>query len=255
MSLLPSEVVKSTTKNPKTLVIYGHTKQGKTTGVANLPDNLLIDLEGGARYYDCKRIDVKEKAMANNTDDWSILQGIVKELKAKKGDTGKNPYKFITIDTVGHLEQAIMPYAIKLHQAAPQGKTFKGGALDLKALPHGAGWGPIREAFFNTIAMLNLYCDHLILIGHSRSTTIKRRGSDLEIEDIAVSGVMSKMLAGNADAIGLIYRRKNETVLDFKSNENVAAGARIEHLREKEIVLYESDENGKLTFHWDKIFV
>ncbi len=255
MGILPTSVVMSTTKNPKTLVIFGHTKQGKTTAVANLEDNLLIDLEGGARYYDCMRIDVKEKATTGNTSEWTILTDIIKELKETKQKTGANPYRFITVDTVGHLEDTIMPYAIKLYKSTPQGKGFKGNALDLKALPHGAGWGPIREAFFNTIAMLNLYCDHLILIGHSKPKTVKRKGSELEIETIDVSGIMSRMLAGNSDAIGLIYRRKNQTILNFMAEETTAAGARNEHLKEKEIVLIESDENGKLSFNWDKIFI
>jgi hypothetical protein len=255
MSILPDGVVKSTTKNPKSLVIFGHTKQGKTTGVANLPDNLIIDLEGGTRFYDCIKVDVPEKAMAEDISTWQVLQGIVKELKEKKHATGKNPYKFITVDTVGHLQDVIMPYAISLYKASPVGKGFRGNALDLKALPMGAGWGPIREAFFNTIAMLNLYCDHLILIGHTKATTVKRRGEELTMEDIDVSGKMSQMLAGNADAIALIYRKKNQTILDFRTNENVAAGARIDHLREQEIVLYESDTDGNMTFHWDKIFI
>lgn len=255
MGILPKEVVKATTKNPKTLVIFGHTKQGKTTAVANLKDNLIIDLEGGTRYYDCVKVDVQEEALNNGVTTWKIMQNIVAELKAQKEQTGKNPYKFITVDTVGNLEDVIMPYAISLHKASPTGRGFKGGPLELKALPMGAGWGPIREAFFNTIAMLNLYCDHLILIGHTKPTTVKRRGEELVIEDIDISGKMSQMLAGNSDAIALIYRKKNQTILDFRTNENVAAGARIDHLREKEIVLYESDENGNMTFYWDKIFI
>lgn len=255
MSIIPKGIVKASEVNPKTLVLYGHTKQGKTTAVTNLEDNLIIDLEGGARFYDCPRVDVVKLALDSNKTSWEVIQEVVRELKNIKETTGKLPYKRITIDTVGHLEDAIMPYAIKLHQSGPQGKAFRGDALELKALAHGAGWGPIREAFFNTIAMFNLYCENLILIAHTKITTVKRRGSDLEIEDIAVSGKMSKMLAGNADAIGLMYRKKNETIVDFTSNENVAAGARIEHIREKEIVLYETDENGNFSFHWDKIFI
>ena len=65
MSLLPGGPVKPTAINPKTLVIYGHTKQGKTEAVANLKDNLLIDLESGARFYECARVDVKEEAFKN----------------------------------------------------------------------------------------------------------------------------------------------------------------------------------------------
>jgi hypothetical protein len=252
MSLLPTMEMPATAVNPKTLVIFGHTKQGKTTAVANLKDNLIIDLEGGTRYYECMKIDVPAEAEKQGVSKWEILKSILGELKAYKAANGKNMYKRITIDTVGVLEDVIMPYAVQLHKTAPQHKNFKG--TDLKAVPNGAGWLAIRDAFFNVIATLNLFCDNTILIAHTKGKTITRRGSELTVVDIDVSGKMSQMLAGNADAIALIYRRKNETVLSFKSDELVAAGARIKHLREKEIVLYESDDQGNMTFHWDRIF-
>lgn len=252
MSLLPTTEVPATEVNPKTLVIFGHTKQGKTTAVANLKDNLIIDLEGGTRYYNCMKIDVKAEAEKSSRTNWDVFKDIIKELKQYKETHGKNMYKYITIDTVGVLEDVIMPYAIQLHMMAPQNKNFRG--KDLKAVPNGAGWLAIREAFFNVIAMLNLYCDTAILIAHTKGKTINRRGNELTVTDIDVSGKMSQMLAANADAIALIYRKKNQTILSFKSDELVAAGARIDHLREQEIVLYESDENDNMTFHWDKIF-
>lgn len=252
MSLLPKGVIPATEVNPRTLVIYGHTKQGKTTGVANLKDNLIIDLEGGTRYYDCMKIDVKAEAESKQVSMWEVFRDIVKELKEFKAENGKNAYKYITVDTAGILEDVIMPYAIQLHKTAPQNKNFMG--TDLKGLPNGAGWGPIRDAFFNVIAMLNLYCDCVILIAHTKAKTINRAGTELSITDIDVSGKMSQMLAANADAIALIYRKDNKTILNFKAEELLAAGARIEHLREREIVLYESDKDGKMTFHWDKIF-
>ena len=252
MSLLPKQIIPATEINPRILVIYGHTKQGKTTAVANLKDNLIIDLEGGTAYYDCMKIDVPVEAQKKDVSNWEIFVDIIKELKEYKQVNGKNQYKYITIDTVGILEDVILPYAIKLHKMAPQNKNFVG--TNLKAVPNGAGWGPIREAFFDVIAMLRLYCDCVILVAHTKAKTINRSGSELTITDIDVSGKMSQMLAGNADAIALIFRKKNQTILSFKTEELLVAGARIDHLREQEIVLYESDENGKLNFHWDKIF-
>ena len=255
MSMLPNGKVKASYVNPKVLVIYGKTKQGKTTVVANLEDNLILDLEGGTRFYNCLKIDIVEEAEKSKSTQWQALVEVVKELKAKKAETGKYPYKFITVDTIGHLEGVIMPYAMSLYKSTPVGKTFKGDAVAFKALPNGAAWGPIREAFFNTIAMLNLYCEHLILIAHTKGVSVKRRGEEMTIEDIDVSGKMSQMVAGQSDAVALIYRNKNQTILDFSSNERVAAGARNEHLREKAIVVCESDNENNLSFFWDRVFV
>ena len=253
MGLLPDNKVPATSLNPKTLVIYGHTKQGKTTIVANLEDNLLIDLEGGSRFYDCLKVDIV--AMGEDRPDksqWLAFKDIIGELKAYKDANGKNKYKYITVDTVGKLEDLVMPYAIQLHKAAPQNKNFQG--TNLKGVPNGAGWGPIRDAFFNIIAVLNLYCETVILISHTKAKTVNRAGSELNVSDIDVSGKMSQMLAGNADAIALIYRKKNQTILNFKSEELQVSGARVDHLREREIVICESDDKDNLTFHWDKIF-
>ena len=113
---------------------------------------------------------------------------------------------------------------------------------------------PIRKAFFQAIATLELYCDTVVLVAHTKDKTITRKGSEMTVTDIAVSGKMSQMLAANSDAIGLVYRKDNKTMLSFKASELIVAGARIEHVREREIVLAETDENGVFTFHWDEIF-
>jgi len=252
MSLLPLKETPATAVNPKTLVVFGHTKQGKTTAVAHLKDNLIIDLESGTRYYRCIKIDVPDAAEAAESTSWDVLKNIIKELKAYKVENKKNLYKYITVDTVGVLEDIIMPYAIQLHKMAPQNKNYNG--KDLKTVANGAGWLPIREAFFNVIAMLNLYCDTVILVAHTKSKTITRQGSELAATDIDVSGKMSQMLAANSDAIALCYRKDNKTIFSFKSSELIASGARIEHLREQDITICESDSDGKMTFHWDKIF-
>lgn len=52
-----------------------------------------------------------------------------------------------------------------------------------------------------------------------------------------------------------MYRKGNKTILSFKTNEEVACGARPEHLRNEEIVVTEMNEKGELEFHWDKIYV
>lgn len=255
MSILPENSTKHTRVNPRRMVIFGHTKQGKTVAAANLKNNIIIDLESGADYYDCLRLNIQELALDKKATTWDVIKQVVTELKEYREKVGKNKYKYITIDTGGHLEDVIMPYALQLYKNSPQGKGFKGVPNDLKALPHGAGWGPIREAYFNTLTMFNLYCDTLIVIAHTKLKTVKRKSEEVDIQDIDVSGRMSQMLAGTADAIGLIYRKKNQTILNFKTEENTAAGARNEHLREKEFVLCESDESGNLEFHWDKIFI
>ena len=57
-----------------------------------------------------------------------------------------------------------------------------------------------------------------------------------------------------SDAIGYLYRKGNQNILSFKTTDDVACGARPQHLSNQEIVLTERDENGKLIAHWDRIY-
>lgn len=253
MSLLPDEKSTVNVVNPETLVLFGGTKQGKTTLVANLEDNLIIDLEGGTRYYECMAIDIPKLAETSGKSQWIALKDVLVELKEYK-DThdGENKYKRITLDTAGVLEDITMPYAVSLYTAEPRNKNYKG--KNLKTVPNGAGWGYIREAFFNVVAMFQLYCDNLIIVAHTKAKTITKGGQELEVTDIDISGKMSQMLAAKAEAIALVYRKGNQTIASFKGEQFIVSGARPKHLKEQEFVLCESDEDLNMTFYWDKIF-
>ena len=52
MIVLPTEKVKAKVNNPRFLIIYGRPKTGKTSCVAALENNLIIDLEGGSEFLD-----------------------------------------------------------------------------------------------------------------------------------------------------------------------------------------------------------
>jgi len=253
MSILPETKSTVTVVNPTTLVLFGGTKQGKTTMVANLEGNLVIDLEGGTRYYECLAIDVPKISEEKELTQWEVLKSIVLDLKKYKTENkGKNKYPYITLDTAGVLEDIIMPYAIALYKVEPRNKNYQGN--NLRTVPNGAGWAYIREAFFNVIAMFQLYCDSLIIVAHTKSKTINKNGQELDVLDIDVSGKMSQMLAAKAEAIALVYRKDNQTIFSFKGEQLIVSGARPKHLKEQEFVMCESDKDLNMTFHWDKIF-
>ncbi len=253
MSILPDDKSVVTVVNPKTMVLFGGTKQGKTTLVANLEDNLIIDLEGGTRYYECLAIDVPGLAQKDaKATEWDVLKSIVLDLKKYKEENGKNKYTKITLDTAGVLEDIVMPYAVQLYKAEPRNKNYQG--KNLKTVPNGAGWQYIRDAFFNVIAMFSLYCENLIIVAHTKAKTINKGGQELEVTDIDVSGKMSQMLAARTEAIGLVYRKGNQTIVSFKGEQFIVSGARPAHLKEQEFVLCESDKDLNMAFHWDKIF-
>jgi len=253
MGILPETKSKVKLVNPASMVLYGGSKQGKTTLVANLEDNLIIDLEGGTRYYECLAVDVRKEASNNGVTPWMILRDIIKELKQYTAANSAYKYKRITIDTAGELEDITMEYAVALYKSKPMNKNYRGN--DLKEVSNGAGWGYIREAFFRVLSSLQEVCETLIVVAHTKDKTIRMAGEELSILDIDVSGKMSELLAGKTDAIGLVYRKGNKTMLSFKSEVGVVAGARPVHIKELDVVMCESDADGKMTFHWDKVLV
>lgn len=105
MIVLPTEKVKAKVNNPRFLIIYGRPKTGKTSCVAALDNNLIIDLEGGSEFLDCLSI------QARSVND---LADIANAIRTKIKETGVNPYKYITLDNATRLEEICLPYAATL---------------------------------------------------------------------------------------------------------------------------------------------
>jgi hypothetical protein len=235
--ILPTSKIKAGEVNPKRLLVYSKPKTGKTTAFAGLENNLLIDLENGSNYVDALKIKVNS----------------LKELF----DAGKaiieanKPYKYVTIDTVTALEEMIMPLAVKLYRNTTMGKNFDGE--NVLTLANGAGYLYIRQAFFQVLDFIDTLAPHIILSGHIKDKQVDDKGQMVMSANIDLTGKIKSLICANADAIGYMYRRGNETVLSFKTNEEVTCGARPEHLRNEEIVISEMVD-GKVSVNWDKIY-
>jgi hypothetical protein len=236
--VLPTSKVKAERINPKRIIIYSKPKTGKTTAYAGLEDNLIIDLENGADYVEALKVKVNS------------LQELLDTGKAIKA--AGNPYKYITIDTVTALEDMIMPLAIKLYRQTPMGKNYDGD--NVTTLPNGAGYLYIRQAFFQVLDFIDTLAPTIILSGHIKDKVVDDKGEMVMSANIDLTGKIKSLICANADAIGYMYRKGNQTILSFKTNEDVTCGARPEHLRNEEIVISEMIDDVVKT-SWDKVFV
>jgi hypothetical protein len=236
--VLPSKKVKADRVNPKRLVIYSKPKTGKTTAFAGLDNNLLIDLEDGSDYVDALKI---------KCSSLKELLAVGKKVK----DNGK-PYKFITIDTVTALEEMVMPMAVEKYKNTPMGKNYDGS--NILTLPNGAGYLYIREAFFDVLKYIDGLADHIILSGHIKDKQVDDKGEMVMAANIDLTGKIKSLLCANADAIGYMFRKKNQVIINFKTNDEVTCGARPEHLRNAEIVISEVNDKGKITTNWGEIY-
>lgn len=244
MLVLPKEKNKPKVNNPRFLILYGKPKSGKTTIAAALDSNLIIDLEGGSEYLSALSV------QARNIND---LGAISNAIKAKIASTGKKPYKFITIDNATRLEEMCLDYARILYVQTPMGKTYKGD--DIRTLPNGSGYMYLRQAVRKVIDMFRELCDNFILIGHTKDKMINKEGEELTEMALDLVGKLGDIICGEADAVGYIYRKKNETIISFEGGDNTVREARAPHLRGQKIVIAESDENNNVTVHWDRIYL
>lgn len=236
---LPKSKRKAIRVNPRKLILFGPPKVGKTSLVANLPDCLLVELEpNGADFVD---------AMTVQASSVQELAEIGKAIK-KEG----YPYKYVAIDTITKLEEIILPYAATLYKGTPMGSNWTGS--DVRKLPNGSGYLYLREAFFKVLEEIYTWADNIILIGHLKDKLIEKKGEEVSALELDLTGKIKSIVAADSDAIGYLYRKDNNTILSFKTNDQVICGARSEHLRNKEFNVSSLDENGNVSFSWDGIY-
>ena len=231
MIVLPKEKVKAKVENPRFLIIFGKPKAGKTTLASKLYNNLIVDLEGGSEFLEALAVQARSVK-----DLGDIANAIREEIKS----TGKKPYKYLS-------------YAATLYRQTPMGKNYSGN--DVRTLPNGSGYMYLQQAVRKVIDMFRDLCDNFILIGHLKDKMINKEGEELSEMSLDLVGKLANIICGEADAVGYVYRKKNETHISFEGGDNSVREARAPHLRGKNIVIAESDENNNIKVYWDKIYL
>ena len=236
--VLPTKKVKAERVNPKRLIIYSKPKTGKTTAYAGLKNNLILDLENGSEYVEALKMKITN------------LQELLDAGKAIK--EANKPYDYVTIDTVTALEEMIMPLAVSLYKKTPMGRNYDSDSVI--TLPNGAGYLYIRQAFFQVLDFIDTLAPHIILSGHIKDKVVDDKGELVMAANIDLTGKIKSLICANADAIGYMFRKGNQTIINFKNNDNVTCGARPVHLRDEEIVISDMNEKGEIKTHWNKIY-
>ena len=243
MIILPTQKVPASSTNPSFLILYGRPKSGKTSCLAQLDNNLIVDLEGGSTFIDALAV------QARSVND---LGEIAQAIRAKNSEVGHNFYKHITIDNATRLEEICLPYAATLYRQTPIAKNWKG--TDVRTLPNGSGYFYIRQAVRKVIDMFRELCDEFILVGHVKDVQVDQNGEELSEMALELFGKLSSIICGEADAVGYLYRKGNETHISFKGGDGTIKEARAPHLRGKDIVIATGNEDGTITTDWKQIY-
>ena len=262
--ILPTERCKAQNYNPRLLVLFGFPKSGKSSSVASLDDNLILDLEDGYRSLEVMKVKINDIYDLFNTKT---------ALEKKKKETNKFPYKYITIDNATRLEEMCLVYAAALYRKTPMGELWdvmrdekklpvrKNGRLvykpnsDIRTLPNGAGYLYLRQALKEVIHMFQPYCETLILVCHVKDKQIQMNGAESTELVVDLAGKLGDIICGEADAVGFIYREGNKTLVSFEGGVGQIREARPLHLRGKRFVIGESDDNNNLKMDMSKIFI
>lgn len=266
MIQLPTERSVVTNYNPKLLILMGKPKSGKSTIVAAINDNLIIDLEDGYRALSVMKVQARSAS-----DLFEIKEAIL----AKGKELKKAPYRFITIDNATRLEEISISYANQLYRETPMGaqwgllKDAKGMPVkdpktgkfvpdpkaDVRQLPNGGGYLYVRQALRKLIDMFKPLCETLILVTHIKDKQIRKNGEEMSEMAVDLAGKSGDIVCGEADAVGYIYREGNKTYISFEGGDNTIREARPLHLRGKKICVAESDENNDVKVDISQVFI
>lgn len=251
---LPTKKIEPEHLNPRKMLIYSIPKAGKTTLLAELENNLILDLDNGSEFV---------KALKLVINNMGELRQVMRALiEGKKADPPIQ-YDYITIDTITKLEEIILPLAKELYRKTSMGKRFdydeQGNDLNSQTvlnLPQGAGYLYLREAFETVRKALEaLPVKGIIYLGHLKEKFLEKSGKEVISKDVDLTGKLKTILCADVDAIGYLYRSENKTYISFKTSDEILCGSRAAHLKNKEVLAGEMLESGEFKAHWENIFV
>ena len=264
--VLPTERRKATDYNPRLMVLFGKAKVGKSTLMASLDNNLIIDLEDGYRALDVMVVN------ARSANDIFEIKHLIEEKNQENG--GKPFYRFITIDNATRLEEMSLVYAAALYRKTPMGANYgykkdkignimkdKNGnkvidpKADVRQLPNGQGYLYLRSALKDMVNMFKPLCDTLILVCHVKDKQIRKNDEETTEMAVDLAGKTGDIICGEADAIGYISRQENKTLISFVGGGDTIRGSRPLHLREKVFQVAESDKDGNIKVDMSQIFL
>lgn len=244
MSLLQNTEKKATAKNARELIMFSYPKVGKTELLTKLPGKyVILDFEGGTDFYDCHAVSVPDLETFNKVRDEFVNSNV--------------QFDFIVLDTLTSMYANIIN-AIAVSIYNNDNKKSKPLDWDIDKLDYGKGHIYKREAVKKVLEFFKDYCKCLILTGHVKDAALEGDSGTINVKDLDVEGKLKNILALKTDAMGLLYRSKdnpNQNILSFTASTGQIGGTRIQHLANKEVMISEKKEDGTLEAHWNKIFI
>ena len=245
------------TSDPTLLVLYSHTKVGKTSLVSKLPNCLIIDIEDGSEYVEGVKYNLVRESSKTGKGKAFLLKELAKAITEANKKINDYHYDFIVIDTMTALEELSRKVATYNYKKSAVGENYTGDDVVMD-LDFGAGYEWQRKAFIDLLRpFYGLARRGLILLGHVKYSSMKKNGKELATKDLALAGKLKLIIASEATAIGYLYRhseKPNEVWANFITSEtDLFNGSRVEHLAKQEFLISKKTPEGLVTY-WDLIY-
>jgi hypothetical protein len=217
---LPTSRSAPARRSPKLLTLFGQSKVGKTTTLAELDNCLILDTEKGTDFVSAMKVQVNS------------LNELMNVMKAVRDSDHK--YEYIALDTLDNVVFWIE------HAICAENKVKQIGDI-----PYGGGYAQVRDRVITLINRLKLLAPQVILIGHRKKTLIGSDSVEVNTSSLDLSGKLKNLVMADSDAIGFVYRDEEGNLkVTFEASSEIEAGSRCEHLR-----------GNVIDFTWDKIYI
>jgi len=174
------------TKPSIVMLVYGEGGVGKTTFSSTGPKPLIIDCEGGAKYFGLRGIDVDVAQVKN----WSEMRDVLTIVKGDK-------YETIVIDPIGELMDKLKRHMFAMNDSK---LVQKDGS------PTMAGWGWLKKTMRDYIKVLRDSGKHIILIAHIE----EKSDEDRMIKRPKIETKLSDDLVTMVDVVGYMTMVQDE---------------------------------------------
>lgn len=236
-----------TPERPRSMLIYGYPKVGKTAVMAGLPGNkIIMEFDGGG--YDYFDFDMKNVGYVQIGKDVDKYLGFLKALEQLKSKPD-----FLIIDSITHFGDNVLNTLAVREFNKMEGKKFPED-MDLSALPYGKGPLFKKKVLKKQMDILTNFAKTVIFIGHiaeGKTTDFRGIGSVLEVD---LEGKLKQTLTTKAEVVGIIHRSDDTTnILAFPS-ESIISGSRWGGFQDKEYIISKKIDENTIEVYWNEIF-
>lgn len=207
MGLLPTEMtLPKTSLSDLTILVYGPTKIGKTTFVAQFPNTIFLATEEGLNA---------QKVFKTPIKSWLDLINVGGELAS-----GNHQFKTVAIDTIDIAYKLCSQYILE-----------KMGKPHESDLAYGKGWDMVNREFSRVINLFAGLPYGLVLISHSKMREIETRNAKVTKVQPAVGKEGVNIVLALADIVLYTdFNFEGHRVIRTKSSGYYEAGDRYDIL-------------------------